>query len=213
MNKFVCSVVFASPTPNLHRAIFDERIIFSTIDDNQSLMMGPAGNFSYNSGNEVFSVQPDKLMLRQKSSKIFHKRLVSAANQVAHTIHDHYRPHTISGIGLNLEVQITSKNPDKNPVEFCNQLLNLRKVSTFFDKQVTAAFPRWVSEESELLFDVSIHPEFHEENQNLILTVNVHQNVSKDEQLIVKLSSIDKVRHSMEKLHDQLLKQATGKSS
>lgn len=205
MIEFDCSVVFVSRIPDLHRAIFDERLIFDSIDTNQSMMIGPTGTFFYNSGNEKFSIQPDKLTLTQRSPEIFNQRLVDAANQIASTIHNHYRPHSISGIGINLDVPFIKESFEVNALDFCKKLADPDNISKFLNEKVSFAYPRWLVERDGLRYDISIHPDFHPDRANLLLLrVNAHQDVAADEHLNQKLANIPIVSKYFNGLYDQL---------
>ena len=125
MHEFASSIVFVSRNPDLHRAMFDAPTLFESFDLNQSMIVGPVGNFSYSSGLCSFSIHPDRVVLSQKSSELFPPPLVRAADQIASDIHNHFPQHSISGIGMNMDTNFDTQSDFSRVQEVCEKFVNI----------------------------------------------------------------------------------------
>ena len=216
MSEFSSSVVFACKTADLHRSVFDERKVFDSLDQQNSVMLGPTGNFSYSAGTCSFSIFPDRLILVQKATAIFPREILCAAEQIATVIHGHYKPlHPISGIGMNLDAHIQTQDCETSGTDFCKALVNLEKISELSDATIDFVFPRWVIVDKGLRYDVSLRPELATEHGKVTLAVNVHQEVQGNEQLNAKVGRelVSSVQDKLWKLYERTLFKVQGTTS
>lgn len=206
MDEIYCSVVFVGHGPYFNRAVFDERKLFSSIDMKSSQMMGAAGFFSYNRGQETFSVDYDIISLTQISNEVFHQRLTDAVQQVVGMIREHYRPpgNIISGVGLNMEVNILTEPSKTDAVNYCKKLVDVNVMSKILGREINLAFPTWIMEEEPWCFDISLQPDLSGKSPEMYLAVNVHQDFETDEQLNDLSSSIQHVKRRLEEIQSQV---------
>ena len=205
MAQYRSTIVLVSEAGEFQRVLFDETRLFgATLDLDQRTILGPIAEFNYGSGAYQFFVTPDRVSLAEKADVVISSRLVEAARVIADALQTRHRPHhPVSAVGFNFEARFPGGPSSTTGGDFTSRLVNLEQLRQLTDSDPKYAYPRVVNHQSGLRYDIRLEPLFDTDGTDLLLAVNVHQDVTSEDNLMIKISAVEDARDYLSSLAER----------